>query len=187
MLESAINSRNIEGLNIETPNGYIDISFFTSSAILSWDIHKSDYSPPIPAIRHRGFEHNTKVSAPKYSLATLLQSVAVTVFHHLFQQAPHGRYSIHQGVKFLELSPGQLSPTFGSPSDIAETEEQLPDLIQSEPNLTGSLDYCESIEHCGIVTPLSTDSLARKKYANPLVVTYGGGLESDLSRNFGNR
>ena len=88
---------------------------------------------------------------------------------------------------FRELSSRQLSPAFGSLSDIAETEEQLPDFIQRETGLTRPLDNREPIKHRGVVTSLSADSLGGKEYSNPLVVAYGGRLKSDLSRNLGNR
>ena len=84
--------------------------------------------------------------------------------HHFFQQPLHGLHPIHQTVEFLELSTGQLLPAFRSPSDVAEIEEQLPDFIQRETDLTRPLDNCEPIEHGGVVASLSTDSPGGKKY-----------------------
>jgi hypothetical protein len=40
---------------------------------------------------------------------------------------------MRQTVKFREFSSRQLLPTFGSLSDVAETEEQLPDFIRVKP------------------------------------------------------
>jgi hypothetical protein len=117
----------------------------------------------------------------------LIQTLAAAALHHFLQQTPHCFYPIHQTVEFRELSSRQLLPAFGSPSDVAETEEQLSDFIQRETDLTRPLDDCEPIQHCAVVTSLPTDSLGGKKYPNPLVVAYGGRLKSDLSRNLGNR
>ena len=94
---------------------------------------------------------------------------------------------MHQTVEFRELSSRQLLPAFGGLSDIAETDEQLPDFIQRETDLTRPLDNREPIKHRSVVTSLSADSLSEKKYSNPLVVAYGGRLKSDLSCNLGNR
>jgi hypothetical protein len=51
------------------------------------------------------FHRNIRAATPKYRLITLFQSVAATIVHHLFQQAPHRFYPIHQIVWFRELFP----------------------------------------------------------------------------------
>jgi hypothetical protein len=64
----------------------------------------------MPTIRGQTFQSNISASAPKYALATLIQSFALAVLHHLFQQAPHGLYSVHQTVEFSEFSLGKRAP-----------------------------------------------------------------------------
>jgi hypothetical protein len=117
----------------------------------------------------------------------LIQTLAVAALRHLFQQPPHCLYPIHPTVEFRELFSRQLLPAFGSLSDPAEAEEQLPDFTQRETDLTRPLDNREPIKHCGVVASLSTDSLGGQKYSNALVVAYGGRPNSDLSGNLGNR
>jgi hypothetical protein len=117
----------------------------------------------------------------------LIQTLALAALRHLFQQSPHCLYPIDQTVEFPEFFSRQLLPAFGSLSDVAEAEEQLPDFTQRETDLTRPLDNREAIKHCGVVASLSTDSLGGQKYSNALVVAYGGRLKSDLSGNLGNR
>jgi hypothetical protein len=57
-----------------------------------------EYSWASSTFQTQRFHRNICAAAPKYPLATLLQSVAATVLHHLFQQAPHRFYPIHQTV-----------------------------------------------------------------------------------------
>ena len=111
----------------------------------------------------------------------------MAALRHLLQQSPHCPYPVDQTVEFREFFSRQLLPAFGSLRDVAEAEEQLPDFIQGETDLTRPLDNREPVKHCGIVASLPTDSLGRRKYCNALVVAYGGRLKSDLSGNLGNR
>ncbi len=57
-----------------------------------------EYSWASSRFQGERFHSNICAAAVKYPLATLLQSVAATVLHHLFQQAPHRFYPIHQTV-----------------------------------------------------------------------------------------
>jgi hypothetical protein len=111
----------------------------------------------------------------------------VTALRHFFQQSPHCLYPIHQTVEFREFFSRQLLPAFGSLSDVAEAEEQLPDFMQRETDLTCPQDNREPIKHCDVVASLSTDSLRGQKYSNALVVAYGGRLKSHSSGNLRNR
>jgi hypothetical protein len=71
--------------------------------------------------------YDTSVHALKYALATLIQGVASTLRHQLFEHASHCFYSIHQMIQLRKLSLGERSPAFRSASDIAETKEQVSD------------------------------------------------------------
>ena len=57
-----------------------------------------EYSGAASTLQRQRFHRNIRAAAAKYPLATLLESVAATVLHHLFQQAPHRSYPIHQTV-----------------------------------------------------------------------------------------
>jgi hypothetical protein len=63
------------------------------------------------------------VHALKYALATLIQGVASTLRHQLFEHSSHCFYSIHQMIQLRKLSLGKRSPAFRSASDVAETKE----------------------------------------------------------------
>jgi len=56
--------------------------------------------------------YHTSIHTPKYALATLIQGVAPALRHHVFEQASHCFYPIHQTVQLRQLSLGQRSPTF---------------------------------------------------------------------------
>jgi len=88
-----------------------------------------EYSWASSTFQRQSFHRSIYAAAPKYLLATLLQSVAAAVLRHLFQKAPHRFYPNHQTVEFRELFPRQGLPAFRGASDIAETEEQLTDFI----------------------------------------------------------
>lgn len=77
----------------------------SATGIRSSDCRPSRSLEPVPTVeeyswasatfQRQKFHRNICAAAPKYPLATLLQSVAATVLHHLFQQAPHRLYPIH--------------------------------------------------------------------------------------------
>jgi hypothetical protein len=60
--------------------------------------YMSRYSWSSSTFQRQRFHRNICAAAPKYPLATLFQSVAATVLHHLFQQAPYRFDPIHQTV-----------------------------------------------------------------------------------------
>ena len=127
------------------------------------------------------------VHALKYPPATLVQSVALALAHQLLEQAPHCLDSIHEAIHLGKFSPGKRSPALGSPSDVAETKEQLPDFTQSKIQFTRALNDCQAIKHGGIVASLATLPLRRWKQANPLVVANRRGPKLNLTRHLRNR
>ena len=110
------------------------------------------------------------VYALKYALATLIQGVASALRHQLFEHASHCFYSIHQIIQLRKLSLGERSPAFRSPSDIAETKEQMSDFTQCKTELTRTLNRCQPIKRCGVISSLSADSRGARKQANSLVI-----------------
>jgi hypothetical protein len=127
------------------------------------------------------------IQALKYALATLIQSVASTIRHQLFEHASHGFYSIHQMIQLRKLSLGKRSPAFRRASDVAETKEQISDFSQCKTELTRTLNDCQSVKRCGVVSSLPADSRGPGKQSNFLVVPNRRCLESHLSRHLGNR
>jgi hypothetical protein len=126
------------------------------------------------------------VHALKYALATLIQGVASTLRHQLFEHASHCFYSIHQMIQLRKLSLGERSPALRSASDIAETKEQLSDFTQRKTELTRTLNDCQAVEHRGIITSLPTLPFCRRKQANPLVIANRRGPKSNLPRDLRN-
>lgn len=55
------------------------------------------------AVQRRIFHLKIPNSAAEYTLSTLIQRFAVTVFHHLPQKAPDCSYAFHQIVEFREF------------------------------------------------------------------------------------
>jgi hypothetical protein len=127
------------------------------------------------------------IHALKYALATLIQGVASALRHQLFEHASHCFYSIHQMIQLRKLSLGERSPAFRSASDIAETKEQVSDFSQCKPELTSTLNDCQPVKRCGVVSSLPADSRGPGKQSNFLVVPNRRCLESNLSRHLGNR
>jgi hypothetical protein len=125
--------------------------------------------------------------ALKDSLATLIQRFALALLHHLFQQAPHGFYPIHQGVEFREFLPGESSPAFRSPGDVTETEKQLADFVKRKTKLARALDDCQAIEHGGVVASLAAHSHGRGEQPDSLIVADRRSVKPDLPGYFGNR
>jgi len=55
-------------------------------------------------IRGSRLHSSLQATTSKYPLPTFLQSFTAAILHHLFQQAPHCLYPIHQTIEFRELS-----------------------------------------------------------------------------------
>lgn len=141
----------------------------------------------MPVLHGPRFHCGTRTIALKNTFATLIQRFAVALLHHLFQQAPHGFYPIHQAVEFCEFLPGERPPPFRSPGDIAETEEQLADFVQGKTELARPLDDCQAVERCRVVSSLPAHSHGGRKKSDSLVVANRGSLKPDLPGYFGNR
>jgi hypothetical protein len=75
-------------------------------------VTRREHSSAMSAIRDLWLHGNINASTSKYFLATLIESVAAAVLHHLSQQVPHCLYPIHQIVQLCKLSQGQLVPPF---------------------------------------------------------------------------
>jgi hypothetical protein len=133
----------------------------------------------------RGYDISIHVL--KYALATLIQGVALALRHQLSKHASHRFYSIHQIIQLGKLSLGERSPAFRSASDITETKEQMSDFSQCKTELTRTLDDCQSVKRCGVVSSLPADSRRPRKQSNSLVVSNGRCLESNLACHLGNR
>jgi hypothetical protein len=73
-------------------------------------------------------------------------------------------------IELCKLSMGQLSPALGSSNGIAEAKEQLPNFRQCKAKLTRSLNDRETVEDCGIVTPLPIPSLRGRKESDLFVI-----------------
>jgi hypothetical protein len=131
--------------------------------------------------------YDISIHALKYALATLIQGVASTLRHQLFEQASHFFYSIHQMIQLRKLSLGERSPAFRRASDIAETKEQVSDFRQCETELTRTLNDCQPVKRCGVVSSLPVHSRGARKQSNSLVIANRRCLESNLSRHLGNR
>jgi hypothetical protein len=123
----------------------------------------------------------------EYSLAALIQRLAVALPHHLLEQASDRSYIVHQSVEFRQLSSRQLLPAFRSPGNFSETEEQLPDFVQRKAQLPCPLDDGQPIQNRGIVTPLPANSERVRQQPDLLVIANRGRLKSNLSRNLGYR
>lgn len=125
-------------------------------------------------------------AALKYALATLIQRFAVAFLHHVFQQALHGFYPLHQMVKFREFLAGEGSPSLRGSSDIAETEKQLADFVQRKTELAGTLDDCQAIEGGFVVASLPAHPQGGRKKTDSLVIANRGRLQADLPGDLGN-
>jgi hypothetical protein len=110
----------------------------------------------------------------------------VALLYDLPQQALHGLDTVHQVIQFCQLPPGQRAPTLGSSRDVAESEEELPDFLERETDLPRPLDDGKAVQHRIVIAPLPADSLARKKYSDPFVITDGRRAKPNLSRDVGN-
>jgi len=131
--------------------------------------------------------YHTSIHTPKYALATLIQGVASALHHQLFEHASHCFYSIHQIIQLRKLSLGERSPAFRSASDVAETKEQMSDFSQCKTELTRTLNDCQPVKRCGVVSSLPAHSRGPGKQSNSLVIANRRCLESNLSRHLGNR
>ena len=72
----------------------------------------TDYLLAMWMVCRWALSYHISIHTPKYALATLIQGVASALRHHLFEQASHCFYPIHQTVQLLHLSLSQRSPTF---------------------------------------------------------------------------
>jgi hypothetical protein len=130
--------------------------------------------------------YDISVHALKYALATLIQGVASALRHQVFEHASHGFYSIHQMIQLRKLSLGERSPAFRRAGDVAETKEQVLDFTQGKTELTRTMNDCQPVKRCGVVSSLPAHSRGPGKQSNSLVVANRRCLESNLSRHLGN-
>ena len=91
-----------------------------------------------------GPSDDISVYALKYALATLIQGVASALRHQIIQ--------------LRNLSLGERSPAFRGASDIAETKEQVSDFSQCKTELTRTLNDCQPVKRCSVVSSLSARS-----------------------------
>jgi hypothetical protein len=131
--------------------------------------------------------YDISIHVLKYALATLIQGVALALRHQLSKHTSHCFYSIHQIIQLRKLSLGERSPAFGRASDVAETKEQVSDFSQCKTELTRTLNDCQPVKRCGVVSSLPADSRGPGKQSNSLVIPNRRCLESNLSRHLGNR
>ena len=134
-----------------------------------------------------GPTYDISIQALKYALSALIQGVALALRHQLFEHASHCSYSIHQMVQLRKLSLGERSPAFRSASDVAETKEQVSDFSQCKTELTRTLNDCQPVKRCSVVSSLPAHSRGPGKQSNSLVIPNRRCLESNLSRHLGNR
>jgi hypothetical protein len=87
----------------------------------------------------------------------------MAALHHSSKQMPHCLDLFELRFKFSEFSLGELFPSPGGRSAIAEAEEQLPDFIQRKARLSRLLYDGEPMEHRIVIPPLPTDPLSRQK------------------------
>jgi hypothetical protein len=126
--------------------------------------------------------YDISIDVLKYALATLIQCVALALRHQLSKHASHRFYSIHQIIQFGKLSFGERSPAFRSASDIAETKEQMAGFGQCKTELTRTLNDCQPVKRCSVVSSLAADSWGAGKQSNSFIVPNRRCLESNLSR-----
>jgi hypothetical protein len=131
--------------------------------------------------------YDISIHVLKYPLATLIQGVALALRHQLSKHASHRFYSIHQIIQLGKLSLGERSPALRSASDITETKEQMADFSQRKTELTRTLNDCQPVKCCGVVSSLPAHSRGPGKQSNSLVVPNRRCLESNLSRHLRNR
>ena len=113
---------------------------------------------PMPMTCKERPRYDISIHALKYTLATLIQGVASALRHQFFEHASHSFYSIHQMVQLRKLSLGERSPAFRRASDVAETKEQVSDFSQCKTELTRTLNNCQAVKRCGVVSSLPADS-----------------------------
>src|SRR5713101_2944637 len=134
-----------------------------------------------------GPSYDISIHSVKYALATLIQGVASALRHQLFEHASHCFYSIHQMIQLRKLSLGERSPALRRASDIAETKEQVTDFTHCKTELTRTLNDCQPVKRCTVVSSLPAHSRGAGKEPNSLVVPNRRCLEPNLSRHLGNR
>ena len=123
----------------------------------------------------------------KYALATLIQSVASALRHQLSKHASHRVYSIHEIIQLRKLSLRERPPAFRRASDIAEAKEQVTDFTQCKTQLTRTLNDCQPVKRCTVISSLPAHSRGAGQESNSLVVSNRRCLEPNLSRHLGNR
>ena len=131
--------------------------------------------------------YDISIHVLEYALATLIQGVASALRHQLLEHTSHCFYSIHQIIQLRKLSLGERSPAFRSASDVAETKEQMSDFSQCKTELTRTLNDCQPVKRCGVVSSLPAHSRGSGKQSNSLVIANRRCLESNSSRHLGNR
>src|SRR5712664_1149568 len=131
--------------------------------------------------------YDISIHVLEYALATLIQGVALALRHQLFEHTSYCFYSIHQIIQLRKLSLGERPPAFRRASDVAETKEQMSDFSQCKTELTRTLNDCQAVKRCSVVSSLPAHSRGPGKQSNSLVVPNRRCLESNSSRHLRNR
>src|SRR5260370_40599698 len=126
--------------------------------------------------------YDISIHVLKYALPTLIQGVASALRHQLLEHTSHCFYSIHQIIQLRKLFLGERSPAFRSACDIAETKEQVPDFTQCKTELTGTLNDCQPVKRCSVVSSLPAHSRGPGEKPISLGVPNRRCWDSNLSR-----
>jgi hypothetical protein len=102
--------------------------------------------------------YDISIHVLKYALATLIQSVALALRHQLSKHASHCFYSMYQIIQLRKLFLRERSPAFRRAGDIAETKEQTSDFSQCKTELTRTLNDCQPVKRCSVVSSLPAPS-----------------------------
>ena len=89
-------------------------------------------------------------------------------------------------IQLRKLSVREGSPAFRGASDIAETKEQVPDFSQCKAELTRTLNDCQPVKRCGVVSSLPAHASGAGQQSDSLVISNRGCSEPNFSRHLGN-
>jgi hypothetical protein len=110
-------------------------------------------------------------------------AAAIAVLLHYVPDSPD---MLQHRIELNYLLPLQLPPTGGRRRAGAKAIKEMLNLGQRKTGAPRFLDHGQAIQYGHIVTPLSVDSLRRRKNPDLFVIADGRGAKSDPARDLGN-
>ncbi len=115
---------------------------------------------------------------------TLIDGFTMAAALKLLKQLLHAPDLIDSRVQFRDLPDRGFFPSRGNRTALAQTEQEFPNLIQTETGFLRRSQHSDSVNARHVIAALPAHSLGERQYAELFVVANGGRPQSNPPRCF---